>query len=218
MLHQTSGFDVNDEIVTCSNEVEIKDALSPTEMTVVDAFRSIGSAADLHTLEERCVQAGMNIDTFRMSLSTSPLIRRQAQGVYSLVGAEIPPGAIASATKAVSRKRRRTRSVLQNYGWKNPETVWIEYHVSAGLLRNGVCSVPTAFKDICLGEYELRVPGEGPIARLKRSGNQMWGLLQLFSRKGVDVGDHLVLFLNHREGVAMAHLGDEGLRDDLGLS
>ena len=95
---------------------------------------------------------------------------------------------------------------------------WIEYRVSAGMLRNGVCSCPAAFQDICIDEYELKVSGEDPLAHLKRSGSQIWGLLKLFSRKGVDVGDHLVLLLNHRVGVATAHLGDEGLKDDLGLS
>jgi hypothetical protein len=126
----------------------------------------------------------------------------------------VSPGAVGEISKAV--KRSRQGSVMLDYGW-NPKgpIVWSTYKLSAGMLRNGVLSVPAGIQEYLTADgYELRGPDGAHIGRVGIGDGNMWGYLPFFRIRGGDVGDYIRVNFNLAEGTVQAELSDEPLDDD----
>jgi hypothetical protein len=73
-----------------------------TEDIMVSVLQAHGPVLGGQRFQELCVSAGMNPTTFNIYLSTSPVVTRLARGIYSYVGANIPPGLVEEVAKDIA--------------------------------------------------------------------------------------------------------------------
>jgi len=70
----------------------------------VKAFRKLGSPVIRERLEEYCVyRLGVNVRSFYVNLSYSPLVVKVAPGVFSLIGDTVDPDEVERLKPQVKR-------------------------------------------------------------------------------------------------------------------
>jgi hypothetical protein len=155
-----------------------------------------------------CIQLGMNRHTFWVYLVYSPILERFAPGVYGLRGAQFTPGA---AEALVERRQPGSRQrVLKDFGWTKGGSAWFAYKVSEAMVENGVCAMPAGMRGVLGdGEWPLYSSDGIRMGTLVSRNATMWGLGPLFWRRGVEIGDTLVVEINRARSSATVHLGNE---------
>jgi hypothetical protein len=140
-------------------------------------------------LEQFCVdQRGMNFHTFYVYLSYSSLVLRLAQGVYSLVGADFPIGAV----EAVQSRQKRPAAATQ-HGWHDDGRLWCTMQVDRLALNVGVRSVPVFVAQLTQGEWQVFFSdgvGAGSLNVTEQSISQLKVPLAMV---GAELGDTLRL-------------------------
>lgn len=204
-LCRQSGYLVEHDVVVQSGEVPIGNVLGPMELTMVEVLRENGPLLPRPQFEDLCLERGMNRMTFYTYLDNSPVIARYAKGVYGLPGAPIAPG----QAEALKPGRRGGWRVLKDFGWTEDGQVCLIYCLSEAMLLNGVFSVPSSLREVIVGEFTLKAADDAVIGTLTSKETGSWGLTPLFSRRGGDAGDHLLLKFDLVDKVALAYLGDD---------
>src|SRR5262249_42118510 len=90
------------------------EVLGSTETIFLKVLQEHGPVLRREEFLERCLEHGMNENTFGIFTSYSAVLSRPVPGMYSLVGATIPPGLI-------EEKRRATTwqgSEIIDHGWR----------------------------------------------------------------------------------------------------
>jgi hypothetical protein len=209
------GCRVNGEYVEAQEPMPPNEILSPTEQTFYDVLTKEGPLLPRRRLEEICMQLGMNRHTFWVYLSYSPILERFAPGVYGLRGAEFASG----AAEALMDKRRSGGRVLRDFGWRKGGIAWFAYKVSEGMIQSGVCSMPAGMRDaLGDGEWPLSSSDGIRMGTLVCRDTSMWGLGPLFRRRGVEVGDTLIVEINRGGNKATVHLGSDEILETLASS
>lgn len=209
LCHQVSSYRVEGRWVSVVSLLDWQEVLSDTERLMVEILSAAGSVMPREKLEDACIAGGMNRTTFYLYLGYSALITKHSRGVYGLRGAEVSPGLVESLRIRSGRGR-----VLKDAGWTSSGEVWIAYQLSGSSVASGVCSVPAAFREAIQGDFAL-YSGEGsPIGTLSTNDTSVWGLRPLFSRRGAEEGDFLVLLFNLSSRSVSARLGDETVLDE----
>ena len=187
---------------------QVSKELSDSEQRLRQVFLQHGPVLSYSEAKRRCEEAGLNPTTTSIYLGNSPVVRRVATGIYTLIGSTIIPGEVEIAAKAEALKRRR---VQQGYGWSSDgKSMWVDYKLSPGLLRGGVASLPPAVaKCLNVDGYPLQDPDGSDLGRLGSGNGTTWGLLPLFRRRGGESGDYLRLEFDLQRQVATAVLSEE---------
>jgi len=150
-----------------------------TELIMATILKEHGPLMDVAGLENKCLERGINKNTFTAYLN-SPIITRHTIGISSLRGAQIPVGQVETL-KALIR-RNRSNKVLKDYGWTKNGKIWIMIKLSPGLLRSGVFSVPSSLKKFLNGQFDL-IDAEGQnINRISVKEYSGWSLNPFLSR------------------------------------
>lgn len=89
------------------------------------------------------------------------------------------------------------------------------YRISAGILSNGVVSVPAALKSFLQGKFALMTADNQPAGTLVVKNNQAWGLGPFFRRRGGEAGDYLSIVFDLSKQLAVAQIGDASLAEQL---
>jgi hypothetical protein len=206
---QVSWCRVENKMVRAEPPLDWREELPESEQVLVCVLREYERVMRREKLEAECLRLGMNQATFYKYLSYLPFITKYAPGVYGLRGAVVPPGLVESLTPKIRRGK-----VLMDYGWTADGRVWSGYQLSENLLFSGVCSVPSALKNFLQGEFALKAPDGSNIGTMVVSRTSAWGLRPLFSRRGGEAGDYLILLFNLAEKVVVAYLGDANILDE----
>jgi hypothetical protein len=199
---------VEDEVIFGCAQVDKSYRLNNTETLMCKILNKNGPLLERARFLELCEASDINSATFTKNLASSPVISRYAPGVYGIIGAQFPPGLIDSMLK-----RRRPSRVLQDYGWTDDRKVWITYKLSSGIIRNGVMTVPASVASFLQGEFALRDGGGSRVGTITSKGNQAWGLIPFFSRRGGEPGDSLLLVFDLSSRDVHVSVGDETLLD-----
>ena len=134
--------------------------------TFVSVLRQHGPALSGPAFEELCIKAGMNPITFYIYRSGSPIISQLAPGVYSLVGATVPPGLV----EELASKSRRRR--LVEHGWDDKGRLWCVVSLNRAVITAGSIALPTFVKSLVQGEWTVAcqtVPGQDKRLQKTRS-------------------------------------------------
>jgi hypothetical protein len=200
--------------VTATQPQNPDEVLSDSEKIIFKVLKNYGPVLQRSELERLCLVAGINRHSFWISLSYCPILTRYASSVYGLRGAEIPAGVV----ERLIPKRSRKWKVLVDYGWTVNRNVAILYRISAGMLSNGIVSVPAALKSFLQGRFALVTHDKAAVGTLVVKDNCAWGLGPFFSRRGGEPGDYLSILFDLSRRVAVIEIGDAGLTDNLQAS
>ncbi len=185
-------------------------ALARSERAMLAVFRAHGpllSSADAFRFG---AEAGLGKPTITMALRSSPIIRRVAQGVHTLIGARVTPSQIEAKAKTTIGHRLGYQSA-QDYGLRpDARGLWATYRVSELALLTGRLATPDAFR-LCFDPrgYELRDPDGRRIGHLDVSAAGMSGFLPFFRRRRLDLGDHLRVTFDLAERLALIEVSEE---------
>jgi hypothetical protein len=210
LCRQTTGYSVEGTTVVVDPASDSDQVLGRVESTMVEILRECGPVMERSELERLCQERGIIRSTFYIYLDYSPVITKYARGVYGLPGVEISPGTIES----LSPKRRWGRT-LSDYGWRADGTVWVAYIVSAGMLANGLVTIPASMKAFVQGDFDLKTPDGASIGTLVVKENSAWGLGPFYRRRGGEIGDALLVILDSRSREATVQIGGAELLDNL---
>jgi len=160
-------------------------------------------------LEDICLAQGVNRNSFWVYLNYSPVLERVAPSVYALRGVEVDPAKVAHLAERI----KPTEPPLQDDGWTKDGAVWLGYRVNRNLLASGVVTVPARIRNM-IGErvLELFTVEGAPVGKFVISGkSHAWGLTPFIGRRGVEVGDYLIIALDTDLGVAVVQAGSKDL-------
>lgn len=184
--------------------------LAENERLIVETLFAHGPVMRRADLEEVLVRdAGMNRNSFYIYLTYSPILERYAAGVFGLRGATITAAEISAMIPPVIRSQ-----VLRDHGWTPERKVWIVYRLSAAAIATGVLTVPAALTGVVRGQYALVTDDGDPVGTLMIEESRLWGLSAFYRRRGVEVGDYILLTFDVTKRRSQIEVGaaDVGLR------
>ena len=142
LCRQLSWCEVKESIVEATEPQKANEVLSESEMIMFNVMREHGPVLRRDEFERLCLATGMNRHSFWVFLSYCPIITRYATSVYGLRGADVPAGLV----ERLIPKRSGKSTVLVDYGWTKDRKLRVLYRLSAGILSNGIVTVPAALK------------------------------------------------------------------------
>jgi hypothetical protein len=178
-----------------------------TEAIFVNVMRKNGPILAWDRFQELCLAEGMNPITFGIYLSGSPIIARVARGIYSLVGAEVPPGRVEELEHEIAAARRPAE-----WGWSRRGTLWYALRLSGAVL-NGAIAISNFVADFVDGEWQPRIGNRDAAGRIKCNGRFLWGLRGPVMQAGGEPGDICVLEFDIGKRVVNLMIGGDELVD-----
>ena len=123
----------------------VQDVLSKSERLVLQVLNDNGNVIEARKFISLCAAKGIGQQTSWFVVYNSPIILREAHGVYALVGTTV------GVPNSLLPTLRRT-SVLLDYGWRPNGNLWLGFKLSRGIIRSGVFGVPTRMRHFLHGE------------------------------------------------------------------
>lgn len=201
---QALGCEAESQVVVCRVPPRPESVLTSTEMVLLKIFAECGPLLSRSDWERECRNRGINRHTAGLYLGRVPLIARYAPGIYGLRGVDIAPGEI----ERFASQRARTRHV-QDYGWSSDARLWIIFELSRSVLSSGVFYIPTGLRNLVEGRFVLFAEGRSRLGALVIAQHGCWGLSPLFTRRGGQPGDTLLLIFDLRSREAEARMGTD---------
>jgi hypothetical protein len=201
------------DLVRRSPSLREDEDLSPTEKIFAGVLRTLGGIAQRPMLEDAVLAAGVGRPMVWRILSYAAWISRYGTGVYGFRGLQVGPEVVESLIRKTEHARTN-----KDYGWKQEGKIWLAFELSEGVIDSGVFSVPAGIRAYVLGDFEMRDDNGVIIGRVRVKDNGSWGLLPLFSRRGGEPGDVLLLVFDPALKQVVARLGGEDLLDQAGES
>jgi hypothetical protein len=201
---------VDDGIVHRGAALAEDEDLSLSERIFAATLRSMGDVGHRLDIEEACVASGVSRAMVWRILSYASWISKYAVGVYGFRGLAIGPEVVAS----LIRKSERART-NRDYGWTRDGRIWLAQELSRNVLDTGVFSVPAGMRPHLLGNFDMRDGSGTEIGRVRITEDGCWGLSPLFSRRGGEPGDVLLLVFDPSRKQVTARLGGRDLFDQV---
>jgi hypothetical protein len=211
LCRQLAWCRVDGNTIIATESQDPDQVLSGSERLIFKVLSAHGAVLERTELEKFCLEAGINRNSLWIYITYSPIIARYAPGVYGLRGADIPAGLV----ERLIPKRSSKSKVLLDYGWTKGHNLRLVYRLSAGILSNGIVSVPAALKSFIQGKFALVTADNSPIGTLVAKNSTAWGLGPFFQRRGGEPGDYLSILFDLSRRVALAELGDVSLAEEL---
>lgn len=178
------------------------------EQTMVAILRTHGPVLAWDRFQELCVASEMNPVTFSIYLSVSPVIARLTRGIYSIVGANVPPGLVEDTAKEVAANRKTVE-----WGWTARGTLWCALHLRGGAIITGAVTIPAFVANITGGEWQPRLGGQNIDDVIKCKDNFLWGLRRPLSNAGAEPDDVCILEFDLVKRIVDLTIGGEELVD-----
>jgi hypothetical protein len=203
--------------VSSAHPLDYRSELSSTEQTFVDVLRSSPACVlDRESLASGCMKLGMNLNTFSVYSSYSPVITHLGTDIWSLRGVQVDPAAVEAIREANSLRLRPRRIV--DFGWAPNGNLWVAVRLPyVSSMATFVFGIPAPIKRFISGrtfpakDYEgtnygnIKITNEG----------QSFGYGKYLSQKGADEGDVLIAEFNIIENIAILRLGDDEMIEEM---
>jgi hypothetical protein len=210
LCRSVPGVRVENELVIADPPLDSSKRLGKVERTFASILRQAGGLLAREVFERRCLERGMNRNTFNQYLSYSPIISKYGRGVFGIRGAAVEAGIVEHL-----RKRVPNQDVLRDYGYTTDGRIWLGYKLSTGTVASGVVTIPANMSRYIQGDFALKSESGEKLGRLRCQGQRAWSLKPVVQRRGLEAGDFLMLTfaLDRRE--ALIGYGPEELWDEL---
>lgn len=211
ICRQLAWCRVDGNMVAATESQNPDQVLSDSEKIIFKVLKAEGPVLQRSEFERLCLAAGINRHSFWIFLGYCPIITRYAPGVYGLRGADVPAGIVE---RLISRHRSKSK-LLVDYGWTKDRNLRVVYRISAGILSNGIVSVPAALKSFLQGKFVLMTADNSPAGTLVAKNSTAWGLGPFFRRRGGEAGDYLSIVFDLSKRLAVVQIGDASLAEQL---
>lgn len=203
-----AGLCVEGEQIWSNTPIPLS-VLGDVDRTLHSVFLESGPLLRMDTLRDKCLEAGVNRNSFFVHLSYSPIIERAAKGVYALRGARFDPVAAA----VLAGRRRNRKPALKDSGWTRDRALWLGYTVNRNIVDTGVVYVPAGIRKVVGSrKMELYATDGALLGTLAISeAGQAWGLSPFFRRRGVEEGDTVIVTLDTGLDCAVVQHGSSEL-------
>ena len=213
-LLEVAGFILEDGTVVAREALDPHEKLGKVEETMYRILKEAGGPISALDFRRSCLKAGMNHHTFQVYRGYSPIIERPAWGFYALRGSTWDPAKLADMLVEANQESRET--AVKESGWTKDGAVWLGYEVTEAILHSGVVFVPSAIRKIVgRRKFELLTVDcrEVGVFAVGDSGNA-WGFRPFLGRRGVEVGDLVVITVDTVLDCAMIQSGAMELLED----
>ena len=191
--------------------------LALNDAILVDVLRSSPACVlDRASLASECLRRSMNINTFSLYLSYSPVILHLGTDVWSLRGVRVDPTAVAAVREA-NALRPRERRVL-DHGWTPDGQLWLAARIPATHeAANLTVGIPSAIRHFLSGrEFDARDEDNVSHGTIRVTNDGVsYGFKRFLRQRGADEGDILITEFDLVKNVAGLRLGDDELIDDM---
>src|SRR5262249_4371943 len=135
----------------------------------------------------------MNISTFSLYLSYSPVVIRLGLDVWSLRGVRVDPAAVEAVRQANALRPRKKR--VLDHGWTPDGRLWLAARIPTYDEVSFTVGIPGPIRHYLSGrQFEAR-DEDGAIHGLIRVNEEgaSWGFGRFLRQRGADKGDILIV-------------------------
>jgi len=213
-LHPEFEVDQND-MVRPVDPLDYRSELALNETILVDALRSSPACVlDRASVANECLRRSMNVNSFNLYLTYSPVVAHLGTDIWSLRGVRVDPAAV-EAVRAENALRPKERRVL-DHGWTREGNLWLAARIGPQHASH-VVGVPSPIRRFVTGrEFSARDEdgvGHG-VVRINVEGAS-YGFASFLRQRGADEGDILIAEFDLAGGAALLRLGDDELLDEM---
>ncbi len=190
--------------------------LALNEAILVNVLRSSpASVLDRASLANECARRSMNIHTFSLYLTYSPVIVHLGTDIWSLRGVRVDPAAV-EAVRSANALRQKEKRVL-DHGWTADGLLWVAARLPAAHSGNLVFGIPSAIRGYLVGR-QFSVTDEDGIShgtvRVNDEGAS-YGFGSFLRQRGADEGDILIAEFDLGGSAALLRLGNDELLEEM---
>jgi len=205
------------EMVKACEPLDYRVELALNEAILVDVLRSSPACVlDRASFATECTRRSMNVNTFSIYLSYSPVILHLGTDVWSLRGVRVDPAAV-EAVREANALRQKEKRVL-DHGWAPDGQLWLAARIPAVHdAANLVVSTPGAIRYYLSGRQFDARDEDGVSHGLIRVNNEgaSYGFTRFLRQRGADEGDILIAEFDLTKNVALLRLGDDELLEEM---
>jgi hypothetical protein len=205
-----------DDMVKPVDPLDYRVELALNDAILVDVLRSSPACVlDRASFAAECLRRSMNINTFGIYLTYSPVIIHLGTDVWSLRGVRIDPAAV-EAVRSANALREKEKRVL-DHGWTADGYLWLAARIPAAHVARLVVDIPGAIRHYLSGRKFDAKDEDGVThgsVRINDEGTS-YGFGHFLCQRGADEGDILIAEFNLSEGIAQLRLGDDELLEEM---
>lgn len=200
-----AGYEVRDGKIFRPKDFVTFD-LGEIENALFDCFRTLGSPLPREQIEDYCIdQRGLNVNSFWMYLTYSPLVQRIAPGIFGLVGAPVPVGTIENL------RANRISDSRTEHGWDSSGGLWYATRLDRVSLNMGMFYLPRYILDLTTGGWSILLPDGTPSGRAEVNEQGIKGLKSTLELSGSEAGDVMRVLFNLAKQTVEVQVGEEEL-------
>jgi hypothetical protein len=181
-----------DGTVSSAGRLDYRKELGDVEEVFVEVLRASPTGLmDRAELEEAVTGRGVNVSTFSVFTTYSPILDHPATNVWSLRGQAVDPAELEALRGVLATRTRRRRTLA--YGWNEDGT--LQLTVVVGDVGSPVFGIPSAIARYVAGRRFPALTQDGVPAGtvVVDDGGASWGYGPFFRRRGAEPGDALTL-------------------------
>jgi Bacterial RNA polymerase, alpha chain C terminal domain/Sigma-70, region 4 len=209
--HPEFNIDEND-LVKPIDPLDYRMELALTDTILVDVLRSSPtSVLDRASFAAECERRSMNMNTFSIYLTYSPVIVHLGTDIWALRGIRVDPVAV-EAVRAANALRPREKRVL-DHGWNAQGQLWVATRLPSTHVGNIAVGIPGAIKHYLAGRQFKALDEDGVMhgtIRINDEGASS-GFSAFLRQRGADEGDILIAEFDLSGSAALLRLGDDEL-------
>jgi hypothetical protein len=205
------------EMVKPVEPLDYRAELALNEAILVDVLRSSPACVlDRASVATECIRRSMNVNTFSIYLSYSPVVVHLGKDVWSLRGVRVDPAAV-EAVREANALREKEKRVL-DHGWTPEGQLWLAARIPAAHdAAHLVISLPGPIRHYLTGrQFDARDEdnvSHGSI-RVNEEGAS-YGFPRFLRQRGADEGDILIAEFDLTKSMALLRLGDDELLEEM---
>ena len=213
--HPEFEIDEND-LVRPADPLDYRTELALNDAILVDVLRSVPTCVlDRASLWSECERRSMNVNTFSLYLTYSPVIVHLGTDIWTLRGLRVDPVAV-EALRHANALRQKEKRVL-DHGWTANGQLWVATRLPSGQSGNFVFGMPGAIKRYLAGRQFAVKDDDGVdygSIRVNDEGSS-YGFSPFLRQRGADEGDILIAEFDLNGGTALLRLGDDELLEEI---
>lgn len=191
------------ETLVRAREVPIS-VLGINDSALLDALHELGSPVSRDSLEKSCIDdKGMNITSFYLHLSYSPIVTKLATGVFALVGTSIDPGSVERL-----QDHKQASRVPPEHGWTSEGKLWYLSALDRIAINVGNKMLPSYVAKMTQGSWAISVWGGLDAGVLEIDNCFASGLRSALALAGLQAGDFVEMVFALGERAVMIKIGD----------
>lgn len=215
LAHPEFVIDESD-LVKPIDPLDYRVELALNDAILVDVLRSSpASVLDRASFAAECERRSMNMNTFSIYLTYSPIIVHLGTDIWSLRGIQVDPAAVG-AVQAANALRPREKRVL-DHGWTPQGQLWVATRIPGAHVASVVVGIPGPIKHYLAGRQFQATDDDGVAHGLIRINDEgtSYGFGPFLRQRGADEGDILIAEFDLGGSAALLRLGDDEILEEM---